>query len=115
MLRKTTGLGFASCRADRLGAHLELRPNCEYCDEDLRRMRRSPHQDAFCVLRRDRAVQCLPEFAAAVRARRSPAVEQASWTCLAKRPPHASACISYDREAVARFAKKVRDIPPESR
>ena len=35
---------------------------------------------------------------------------------LAKRPASTKRVhLSYDREEVARFAKKVRDIPPESR
>jgi hypothetical protein len=45
-----------------------------------------------------------------------PATEWRPRQSLAKRPASTKPVhLSYDREEVARFAKKVRDIPPESR
>jgi len=65
-----------------------------------------------------RAVQCLPELRR--RLPPSPPIRPATeWRpglSLAKRPASTKRVhLSYDREEVARFAKKVRDIPPESR
>ena len=70
------------------------------------------------VLRRDRAVQCQPEFAAAgsCPARFAPRSSGQAGLCLAKRPASRKRVhLSYDRDEVARFASMVRDIPPEKR
>ena len=107
--------------ADRLDMALELRPNCEYCDKDLppdaADARICTYECTFCAdCVDDRAVQCLPELRWRVRAAAlsGPRPSGARGLCLAKRPASTKRVhLSYDREEVARFAKMVRDIPPE--
>ena len=101
---------------------LELRPNCEYCDKDLppdtTDARICSFECTFCAECVDSVLfnvcpNCGGGFV--IRFIR-PATEWRAGLSLAKRPASTKRVhLSYDREEVARFAKMVRDIPPESR
>jgi hypothetical protein len=101
---------------------LELRPNCEYCDKDLppdaAEARICSYECTFCADCVDSVLfnvcpNCGGGFV--IRPIR-PATEWRAGLSLAKCPASTKRVhLSYDREEVARFAKMVRDIPPESR
>jgi len=101
---------------------LELRPNCEYCDKDLAPdaadARICSFECTFCADCVDRVLfNVCPNCGGGFVPRPiRPVTEWRPGLSLAKRPASAKRVhLSYDREEVARFAKVVRDIPPESR
>ena len=101
---------------------LELRPNCEYCDKDLppsaTEARICSYECTFCADCVERVLRNVcPNCGGGFLPRPiRPATEWRPGLSLAKRPASTKRVhLSYDREEVARFAKKVRDIPPESR
>ena len=101
---------------------LELRPNCEYCDKDLppdaADARICSYECTFCAECVDGVLfNVCPNCGGGFVPRPiRPATEWRPGLSLAKRPASTKRVhLSYDREEVARFAKKVRDIPPESR
>jgi hypothetical protein len=101
---------------------LQLRPNCEYCDENLQ-----PHAtDArICSYECTFCADCVetilfnvcPNCGGGFSPRPiRPVTERRPGLSLAKRPASTTRVhVSYDRDEVARFAKMVRDIPPEDR
>jgi hypothetical protein len=101
---------------------LELRPNCEACDKDLppdaTDARICPYECTFCADGVDRVLLnvCLNCGGGFVPRPIRPVVERRECLSLAKRPASTERVhLSFDPEEVARFAKMVRDIPPESR
>jgi len=101
---------------------LELRPNCEYCDKDLApdaaEARICSYECTFCAACVDGVLlNVCPNCGGGFLPRPiRPATEWRPGLSLAKRPASTKRVhLSYDGEEVARFAKKVRDIPPESR
>jgi hypothetical protein len=101
---------------------LQLRPNCEYCDKDLPPDAADARICSFeCTFCADcvETVLCnvCPNCGGGFVLRPiRPATEWRPGLCCAKRPASAERVhLSYDREEVARFAKMLRDIPPESR
>jgi uncharacterized protein len=101
---------------------LELRPNCEYCDKDLppdaADARICSYECTFCAECADGVLfNVCPNCGGGFVPRPiRPASEWRPGLSLARRPASAKRVhLSYDRDEVARFAKMVRDIPPESR
>jgi hypothetical protein len=101
---------------------LELRPNCEVCDKDLppdaTDARICSYECTFCADCVDRVLLnvCLNCGGGFVPRPIRPATERRQGLSLAKRPALTERVhLSFDPEEVARFAKMVRDIPPESR
>jgi len=101
---------------------MQLRPNCEYCDKDLAPdaadARICSFECTFCADCVDRVLfNVCPNCGGGFVPRPiRPATEWRPGLCRAKRPASTKRVhLSYDREEVARFAKVVRDIPPESR
>jgi hypothetical protein len=101
---------------------LELRPNCEYCDKDLPAgatdARICSYECTFCATCVDTILfnVCPTCGGGFVPRPIRPVVERRPGLSLAKRPASTTRVhLSYDREEVARFAKAVRDIPPENR
>lgn len=87
---------------------LELRPNCEYCDEDLppasTRARICSFECTFCA---DCVENKLP-----IR----PAIEWRPGLSVAKRPPSSKRMyLSFDLGEIAAHSRRISDIPPENR
>lgn len=101
---------------------LQLRPNCEYCDKDL-----APHaSDArICSYACTFCAACVetilfnvcPNCGGGFVPRPfRPVTERRQGLSLAKQPASTERVhLKWGREEVARFARAVRDIPPESR
>ncbi len=101
---------------------LELRPNCEYCDKDLpptaAEARICSYECTFCATCVDTVLfNVCPNCGGGFVPRPiRPMTERRPGLSLAKRPASRERVhLSYDRDEVARFASKVRDIPPETR
>ena len=101
---------------------LELRPNCEYCDKDLpptaAEARICSYECTFCATCVDTVLfNVCPNCGGGFVPRPiRPMTERRPGLSLAKRPASRERVhLSYDRDEVARFAGKVRDIPPETR
>ena len=101
---------------------LELRPNCEYCDKDLPptavEARICSYECTFCATCVDTVLfNVCPNCGGGFVPRPiRPMTERRPDLSLAKRPASRERVhLSYDRDEVARFAGKVRDIPPETR
>jgi uncharacterized protein len=101
---------------------LELRPNCEACDKDLppdaTDARICSYECTFCADCVDRVLfNVCPNCGGGFVSRPiRPATERRPGLSLAERPASTErGHLSFDPEEVARFAKMVRDIPPESR
>ena len=101
---------------------LELRPNCEYCDKDLpptaADARICSYECTFCATCVDTVLfNVCPNCGGGFVPRPiRPMTERRPGLSLAKRPASRERVhLSYDRDEVARFAGKVRDIPPETR
>ena len=101
---------------------LELRPNCEYCDKDLPptavEARICSYECTFCATCVDTVLfNVCPNCGGGFVPRPiRPMTERRPGLSLAKRPASRERVhLSYDRDEVARFASKVRDIPPETR
>ena len=101
---------------------LELRPNCEYCDKDLpptaAEARICSYECTFCATCVDTVLfNVCPNCGGGFVPRPiRPITERRPGLSLAKRPASRERVhLSYDRDEVARFASKVRDIPPETR
>ena len=101
---------------------LQLRPNCEYCDKDL-----PPHSSEamICTYECTFCADCVDQHlhnvcpncggGFAPRPIR-PAKDRRPGLGLASRPASTERVdLSYSKEEVAEFAKKLRDIPPEQR
>jgi uncharacterized protein len=101
---------------------LQLRPNCESCDKDLppdaTDARICSYECTFCAACVDRVLfNICPNCGGGFVPRPiRPVTERREGLSLAKRPASTERVhLSFDPEEVARFAKTVRDIPPESR
>jgi hypothetical protein len=101
---------------------LELRPNCEYCDRDLpataAEARICSYECTFCATCVETVLfNVCPNCGGGFVPRPiRPMTERRPGLSLAKRPASRERVhLSYDRDEVARFASKVRDIPPETR
>jgi len=101
---------------------LELRPNCEYCDKDLpptaAEARICSYECTFCATCVDTVLfNVCPNCGGGFVPRPiRPMTERRPGLSLAKRPASRERVhLSYDRDEVARFASKLRDIPPETR
>jgi len=101
---------------------LQLRPNCEACDKDLppdaTDARICSYECTFCADCVDRVLlNVCPNCGGGFVPRPiRPVTERREGLSLAKRPASTERVhLSFDPEEVARFAKAVRDIPPESR
>jgi len=101
---------------------LELRPNCEYCDKDLP----ASAQDArICTYECTFCADCVagplqnvcPNCGGGFAPRPiRPAREWRPGLSLAKRPASTKRVgLSYSREEVAEFARKLAPVPPENR
>ena len=101
---------------------LQLRPNCEYCDKDLpphaTDIRICSYECTFCAACVDEILlNVCPNCGGGFVPRPvRPVTERRPGLSLAKRPASTVRVhLSYDRDEVGRFARMVRDIPPESR
>ncbi|HEV7463719.1 MAG TPA: DUF1272 domain-containing protein [Methyloceanibacter sp.] len=101
---------------------LELRPNCEACDKDLppdaTDARICSYECTFCADCVDGVLlNICPNCGGGFVPRPiRPVTERRQGLSLAKRPASTERVhLSFDAREVARFAKLVRDIPPESR
>jgi hypothetical protein len=101
---------------------LQLRPNCEYCDKDLpphaTDVRVCSYACTFCAACVDEILlNVCPNCGGGFVPRPiRPVTEWRPGLILAKRPASKDRVhLAWDREEVVRFAKSVRDIPPESR
>ena len=101
---------------------LQLRPNCEYCDEDLPPnavdARICSYECTFCAECVDKVLfNVCPNCGGGFAPRPiRPVSERRSGVCLAKRPASTTRVrLKRSREEVAEFARQLRDIPPESR
>ena len=101
---------------------LELRPNCEYCDKDLPpdslEARICSYECTFCADCVERHLENVcPNCGGGLVPRPiRPATEWRPGLSVAKRPPSARRVrLSYDLGDIARFAVRIRDIPPERR
>ncbi len=101
---------------------LQLRPNCEGCDKDLPPQatdaRICSYECTFCA-------DCVANLLANVcpncgggfspRPIR-PATPRRKGVCVLNQPPSTERVhLKYDRDNIAAFVKKLRDIPPELR
>lgn len=101
---------------------LQLRPNCECCDKDLppdaAEARICSYECTFCANCVETVLfNVCPNCGGGFVPRPiRPATERRPGLCLATRPASSVRVhLSYDREEVDRFAKMLRDIPPERR
>ena len=101
---------------------LELRPNCECCDRDLPPAstiaRICTYECTFCADCVDRVLHNVCPNCGGGFAPRPirPATEWRPGLSVAKRPPSAKRVhMSYAREEVDVFSRRISDIPPEKR
>jgi hypothetical protein len=101
---------------------LELRPNCEYCDEapppDALDARICCYECTFCTTCVETILHNVcPNCGGGFTPRPiRPVTERRVGLCFAKRPASSRRVhLSYPEEEVARFAAVMRDIPPERR
>ena len=101
---------------------LELRPNCEYCDKDWPPdaidARICSYECTFCAHCVDTVLfNVCPNCGGGFVPRPiRPATERRQGLSLAKRPASTKRVyLSHDKDEIDRFARIVRDIPPESR
>jgi hypothetical protein len=101
---------------------LELRPNCEYCDKDLSPdavdARICSYECTFCAHCVDAVLfNVCPNCGGGFVPRPiRPVTERRQGLSLAKRPASTERVyLSYEKDEIDRFARIVRDIPPESR
>jgi len=101
---------------------LELRPNCEGCDRDLppdsTAARICTYECTFCADCVDKLLSNVcPNCGGGFQPRPiRPATEWRPGLSVSKRPPSGKRVhLSYSREEIAAFSRKLRDIPPEKR
>src|SRR3954469_10937770 len=101
---------------------LSLRPNCEYCDNNLppesTEARICTYECTFCAhCVDDHLSNVCPNCGGGFAPRPiRPTTEWRPGLSLAKRPAsNERVHLSYSKEEVARFAAKIRHIPPEQR
>jgi hypothetical protein len=101
---------------------LQLRPNCECCDKDLPPdtpdARICSYECTFCAACVENVLlNVCPNCGGGFAPRPiRPATEWRAGVCLAKQPASTEPVrLKWSREEIAEFARRVRDIPPESR
>jgi hypothetical protein len=101
---------------------LELRPNCEYCDEDLpanaTNARICSYECTFCAnCVGTRLYNVCPNCGGGfVRRPIRPATEWRQGLSVAKRPPSSTRVhLSYELEDIAAFTMRIKDTLPEDR
>ena len=99
---------------------LELRPNCEYCDKDLSPdavdARICSYESTFCAHCVDTVLFHVCQNCGFVPCPIRTVTERRQGLSLAKRPASTERVyLSYEKDEIDRFARIVRDIPPESR
>jgi hypothetical protein len=113
----TDGQGF---RGQRMA--LDIRPNCEYCDEDLpansTQARICSYECTFCADCAERILyNVCPNCGGGFAPRPiRPATEWRFGLSLEKRPPSRKRIyLSCDFDAIAEFCARIKGIPPEQR
>ena len=101
---------------------LELRPNCEGCDRDLppnsTEARICTFECTFCADCVDKLLSNVcPNCGGGFTPRPiRPANEWRAGLSTTQRPPSTQRVhLSYDREEIGAFARRIKDIPPERR
>jgi hypothetical protein len=101
---------------------LQLRPNCECCDKDLPPdtpdARICSYECTFCAACVENVLlNVCPNCGGGFAPRPiRPATEWRPGVCLGKQPASTKPVrLKWSREEIAEFARRVRDIPPESR
>lgn len=101
---------------------LELRPNCECCDVDLppaaTNARICTYECTFCTTCVETVLfNVCPNCGGGFAPRPiRPATAWRAGLSVADRPPSTRrVSLSYDRDAIAAFSERLRDVPPEER
>jgi hypothetical protein len=101
---------------------LQIRPNCEYCDKDLRPnatdARICSYECTFCADCVETKLQNVCRNCGGGFAPRPirPATEWRQGLSVAKRPPSSARVrLSYSQQEIAAHTLRIKDIPPEPR